>query len=207
MESATGRGRRSLAERRQQLLDAAVEVMAARGIAGTTTRAITEAAGVPQGIFHYCFDSKAALLRMLLERESERASATAWQVEPSADALGDAVFTAIHAQLARVRAEPKQFQVLAELSVVARTDPELHDLIVNERRLSSDLVASLLRHRRPDQSDDELRQWAAVIVAGIDGLTESWLTVRDDEASIAAATLFARTVADALESNDGAAKR
>src|SRR3954454_4054907 len=125
--------RRSLTERREQLLDAAIDVMSDRGISGATTRAITERAGVPHGVFHYCFDSKAALLRALLARESERALSTAWRLDPDSDGLTEALATAIHGQLARVRAGPKQFLVLAELTVAARTDPGLTDLARWER--------------------------------------------------------------------------
>lgn len=198
MGTAGGTARKSLGERRQQLLDAAIEVMSERGIAGASTRAITDAAGVPQSVFHYSFDSKAALLRALLERESERALATAWQLDPKTDTLAEALDSAVQAQLARVRAEPKQFLVIAELTVVARTDPELLELSKWENQQYNELVAQLLRRWQPERSDEELRHWAAVILAGLNGLTEAWLTTRDDDASVTAATLLATCVSDAL---------
>lgn len=192
--------RRSLAERREQLLDAAIDVMSDSGISGATTRAITERAGVPHGVFHYCFDSKAALLRALLARESERALSTAWRLDPTSDGLTEALSTAIRGQLARVRAEPKQFLVLAELTVVARTDPTLTDLARWERTQYLDLIAELLAKWQQDTSPAELRHWAAVILAGIDGLIDGWLTARDDETTDAAAALFASSVGAAVPS-------
>jgi AcrR family transcriptional regulator len=200
MDREPASSRRSLAERREQLLDAAIEVMSDRGTSGATTRAITERAGVPHGVFHYCFDSKAALLRALLTRESERALATAWQLDPGSDGLTEALSTAIHGQLARVRAEPEQFLVLAELTVVARTDPTLTDLALGERTQYLDLIAEVLGKWQKDTPPAVLRHWAAVILAGIDGLIDGWLTARDDDITDAAATLFASSVGAAVQS-------
>ncbi len=119
-------------DRRAQLLDAAIDVMSENGISGATTRAITERAGVLHGVFHYCFDSKAALLHALLTRESERALSTAWRLDPDSDGMTEA-----HAAG---------------------------------------------------------RNWAAVILAAVDGLIDGWLTTRDDDTTDAAASLFASSV-------------
>lgn len=192
--------RRSLTERRQQLLDAAVEVMSERGVAATTTRAITEAAGVPQGMFHYCFDSKHALLRDLLERECESAMAAAWHLDPASGGFTAGLAKAVQTQLARVRAAPGPYLVLAELTVAARTDPELLELSRWEHRQYADFVKGQLRRWDLDFHEGELESLAVVILAGIDGLTDAWLTTRDDEASIAAAELFANGIGALVES-------
>lgn len=194
MDSDSGSGRKSLAERRRQLLDAAVEVMAERGISGTTTRAITDQAGVPQGTFHYCFDSKGALLRALLEQESEGAFAGILQIDPDTRSYSDALAQAIIAQLARVRATPKHYLVLAELGIVARTDAALLELVRAAQARLIERVSEQLRRWLPDRTDEQLRAGASVIVAGIDGLTESWLTSRDDQGSEAATVLFAEVI-------------
>ena len=61
---------------RQALIGAAVEVIAAEGIAGATTRRITDAAGLPLGALHYWFATKGHLLEAvsehLLTRIAER---------------------------------------------------------------------------------------------------------------------------------------
>ncbi|HET6704699.1 TetR/AcrR family transcriptional regulator [Amycolatopsis sp.] len=199
MDNEPASSRRSLTERREQLLDAAIDVMSDRGITGATTRAITERAGVPHGVFHYCFDSKTALLRALLARESERALSPAWRLDPDSDGLTEALSTAIHGQLARVRAEPKQFLVLAELTVIARTDPALTDLALWERTQYLDLITQLLGKWKTDTPPADLHHWAAVILAGIDGLIDGWLTTRDDETTDAAASLFAASVGAAAQ--------
>ncbi|GAA2126831.1 TetR/AcrR family transcriptional regulator [Glycomyces algeriensis] len=200
MSTEPATARRSLNERRQQLLDAALEVMSERGVAATTTRAITEAAGVPQGMFHYCFDSKRALLHDLLERECESAMAVAWQLDPAGDTFTVGLGKAVQAQLARVRAVPGPYLVLAELTVAARTDPDLLELSRWEHRQYADLVMEQLRRWKLDLPEGELESLAVVILAGIEGLTDAWLTTRDDEASIAAAELFASGIGALVES-------
>lgn len=55
-------------ERRQELLDAAAQAFAAKGVAKTTVSDITEAAGVAKGTFYLYFDSKDHLLGALKER-------------------------------------------------------------------------------------------------------------------------------------------
>ena len=99
-----------------------------------------------------------------------------------------------------MRAEPKQFLVLTELTVIARTDPDLTDLARWERTQYIGLIAELLGKWWKDTPPEALRNWAAVILAGIDGLIDGRLTARDDETTDAAATLFASSVGAAVRS-------
>ncbi|MFB7756763.1 TetR/AcrR family transcriptional regulator, partial [Streptomyces sp. NPDC056121] len=55
-------GRMPSAQRRRQLVEAAIRVMARDGVAKTTTRSVVAEAGVSLSVFHYCFDSKQELL-------------------------------------------------------------------------------------------------------------------------------------------------
>ena len=111
-------------ERRAQLLDAALEVLREHGLAGLTTRAVTARAGVPHGIFHYAFGSKAALVRALVERELTGAVA-AWDVAVATDDLETALRQAFLAQLDIVRADPEHQRLVAELIRAARDDSDL----------------------------------------------------------------------------------
>jgi AcrR family transcriptional regulator len=56
---------------RLRILDAAREVLLARGFGGTSTRSVAEEAGVPLSLVHYHFGGKQALLVAVLEREDE----------------------------------------------------------------------------------------------------------------------------------------
>lgn len=181
----------SLAERRAQLLDAATTVISRRGLAAASTRAITETAGVPQSVFHYCFDSKAALLRALLERENERIQAIVEASPPFSVPLRTALESAFVAHLRRVQADPWHFLALSELGVHARTDDELLPLTQRARRRDLDAIRSLLQKWRANLEPRSVEAWASVILAGVDGITEAWLTDRDDDAALRSAQLLA----------------
>jgi AcrR family transcriptional regulator len=57
---------------RALILDAARDLLAERGYAGTTTRAVAERAGVGLSLVHYHFGARSQLLVAVLERENER---------------------------------------------------------------------------------------------------------------------------------------
>ena len=57
---------------REQILDAAADVLRGEGGAATTTRAVAERAGVRLSLVHYHFGGKGNLLAELLDRENER---------------------------------------------------------------------------------------------------------------------------------------
>jgi AcrR family transcriptional regulator len=67
VRAARKRVTKSPDERRQDLLDAALSVFAAKGIARTTVADIAEAAGVAKGTFYLYFDSKENLVGALKE--------------------------------------------------------------------------------------------------------------------------------------------
>jgi AcrR family transcriptional regulator len=60
------------ADRRRQLIDAAIAVIANDGLSKATTRRITAHAGVPLAVMHYCFHSKEELLRAVAQEVTER---------------------------------------------------------------------------------------------------------------------------------------
>jgi AcrR family transcriptional regulator len=60
------------ASTREQILDAAAEVLRAQGSAAATTRAVAEQAGVRLSLVHYHFGGKDRLLAELLERENAK---------------------------------------------------------------------------------------------------------------------------------------
>jgi len=79
--------RRSGDERRRQVADAALAVLAEHGARGLTHRAVDEAAGLPQGSTSNVYRSRAALLDGALERHSAMDFAAAGPGAGSADPL------------------------------------------------------------------------------------------------------------------------
>ena len=67
--------RMSAAERREQLVAAAIRVMTRDGVVRATTRAIASEAGMPLGVFHYAFRSKAELMAVVTETIAQQSKA------------------------------------------------------------------------------------------------------------------------------------
>jgi AcrR family transcriptional regulator len=75
-------------ERKQQLLDCAIQLFAERGYADTRVLDIVEAAGVAKGLFYWYFENKETLFRELVEhirQQLRREQAAA--MDPDADPL------------------------------------------------------------------------------------------------------------------------
>src|SRR5689334_11787752 len=64
------------ANTRAKLVNAALELFAMRGYAGTSVDAIAEAAGVSAGLLYHHFDSKAAVLNAIFEQSLADVQAT-----------------------------------------------------------------------------------------------------------------------------------
>jgi AcrR family transcriptional regulator len=56
------------AARREQLLAVALDLFAEKGVQGTTTREIAQAAGITEGLIYHYFASKSALLQAVVDR-------------------------------------------------------------------------------------------------------------------------------------------
>lgn len=189
-------GHRSADERRAQLLDAAVGVLREHGLAGLTTRAVTTYAGVPHGIFHYVFGSKAALVKALIDRELTGAAA-AWGAAVATDDLETALRQALHAQLGIVRADPAHQAALYELIRAARDD-------------TGTSAAAWERARYLAAVEQQLAAWsqhggvtwaapvehvAALVLSATDGIVQTWVADHDDARADASVDLLARAVA------------
>lgn len=190
-EETTSR-RRSAQERRDELMDAAIVVMGRGGVAAATTRAIAEEAGVPQGVFHYCFRSKDELVTALFEREITRSS------DRTGDALhrySDAergIGAALQAQLALVRSAPGYYLAMAELSLTILRTPAGPPLAVWEQeqyrtRAQAGLEAWSAQHGLTWSAP--LDHVASFLVALGAGITGTWLADRDDARAEAAVTV------------------
>lgn len=127
------RERRSVEERRGELVDAAISLVAEEGLSNATTRRITDRAGVALGAFHYAFASKAELVAAVMDRISSRLeSALDVSVAPgtSSDVAARRVLEA-HAEL--VAADPPLQLARQELLVRALRDPALQSLVAEQR--------------------------------------------------------------------------
>ena len=75
------RTRLSSTDRRQQLLNHAIELFSKRGFAGTRTKDIAAACGVSEGILFRHFATKEDLYRAILQTHADEAGAQEWMQE------------------------------------------------------------------------------------------------------------------------------
>jgi len=116
-----------------------VELLIARGYAGTNTVAVQKAAEVSRGALLHHFPTRADLLAAVIRRLLEMHEAAAREALESAPRDGDPVTRAI-AALDTVVRRPA-FVAQMDLWTAARTDPDLARVVSREeRRAGSDLA-------------------------------------------------------------------
>ncbi len=127
-------------ERKQQLLDAAGELFAARGYSATRIADICQAAGVAKGLFYWYFPTKGELFAELVRTmrlNLRRAQGTA--MEPSADAVTQ-IADGAEASV-RFMADHAAYFALLD---VERTDPEVADVLAEGAGVYLDDVRRLV---------------------------------------------------------------
>lgn len=196
MPAGTHREYRPMAERREQLLDAVVEVMRRGGVSAATTRAVTAQAGLPHGAFHYCFASKDDLFTALLEREL---LGSVLEALGAIIGVGDprrGIEVALHTYLDHVRSDVDYQLLVNELTVMA-VRREGGQLAREQHRR---LIVRVAGHAA-DWSRSQGFVWtvapavlAGVLVTAASGLSNSWLSARDDAAADATIEAIARAL-------------
>src|SRR5919112_1658385 len=102
------------AERREQLLDAALELIAEQGYGGISMEAIARRAGVTKPVVYDLFGNRGELLMALLAREEARALALLAEVMPSAPSVDpdELIVEGFRAFLESVAANPTTWRLI-----------------------------------------------------------------------------------------------
>jgi DNA-binding transcriptional regulator YbjK len=127
--------------RRAAIADAAIELVATRGLRGLTHRAVDEQAGLPPGSTSYYLRTRGALLTACVNRMLERDLARG-SMGPPADLDLEELLVGMVVNLARDR--PNDLIARYELSLEASRQPELRDAIIQGGRLLREGLADLL---------------------------------------------------------------
>jgi AcrR family transcriptional regulator len=150
-------------ERKQQLLDTAAELFAARGYSATRIADICRAAGVAKGLFYWYFPTKGALFAELVRTmrlRLRRAQGAA--MDPSADAITRIA----HGAEASVRFMADHAAYFALLDV-ERSDPEVADVLTEGAGVYLDDVRRLVEEgQRAGTIADSPAELVAVGVLG-----------------------------------------
>jgi TetR/AcrR family transcriptional regulator, regulator of biofilm formation and stress response len=136
----TGRVRRFDPHRRERILDAAIEVIAAHGVAGTTHRVIAAAADVSLGSLTYYFSSLEDLRAQAFSRLADRVTgvyeAHFGGVHTSEDFI-EAVTNLVHDA---VGVDAAEWVVTYELYLAALRDPALRSVTESWMRASRSVL-------------------------------------------------------------------
>lgn len=173
------------AERRRQLTEAAIRAMARDGVAKTTTRSIAAEAGVSLSVFHYCFDSKQALIESVITTITDHYVTIVKEALKPRDTLEETVRAGFQAYWDHVCAHPDEHMLTYELTQYALREPGFEHLARRQYALYGDLYAELIEQLRQDIAF-ELRvpvsALARYLAAMTDGLTLNYLVLGDEEA-------------------------
>ncbi len=178
--STGGKGQDVVSEQRERILEAALEVLAARGFKGASIDAVAERAGLTrQGVLHYFPSKKRLLLEVLdfreaLHREnlSDRRVGEDW----AGDFAEAVAFEQSHPSLATVHSV-----MLAE--AVTGQEPAAAFVVKRCRSLQDHLAASLTeRYGEHLPSGLSAPTAAAAVLALVEGVHQLWLV--DPEAGL-----------------------
>jgi len=178
--------RMPVAERREQLIEAAMTVASRDGIEAATVRAVAAEAGVSLGVVHYCFQDKSELMRAMAHAiTAQNTEADLSQIPEGAppEAVVDAVVDALWSQISTARGP----QLLSyELTTSSLRHAELREVAIEQYRgqwsAAEAVLEEIARISRVDWATP-VPQLARAIVAVVDGLSLAWLVDGDDEAA------------------------
>jgi AcrR family transcriptional regulator len=189
----------SAEDRREQLVAAAIRVMTRDGVVKATTRAIAAEAGMPLGVFHYAFRSKAELMAVVTrtiaqqsKTEIDAATLSGTDAEPY-----ELVLAGLCAYFDHVVSHSDAHLVTYELTTTALRDTELEDvakrqydyyLEENEQLLAA--VAELMGF----EFTEPIPVVSRYVFSVMDGLALNWLARGDEEQARKVIELTARTI-------------
>ncbi|MFE0650493.1 TetR/AcrR family transcriptional regulator [Streptomyces sp. NPDC059534] len=175
-------GRMPSAERRRQLVEAAIRAMTRDGVARTTTRSICAEAGVSLSVFHYCFESKQALLEAAIEAITGNYVTRVMSAVEPGSTLRETVRGALQTYWDHVTAHPGEHMLTYDLTQYALREPGFEHLARAQYDQYVASAAALLeqvgevRGLEPRVPVEVLARYLA---AAIDGLTLQFLVLGD----------------------------
>jgi AcrR family transcriptional regulator len=173
------------AERRRQLTEAAIRAMTRDGVARTTTRSIAAEAGVSLSVFHYCFDSKQALIESVITTITDHYLTVVRQAIRPRATLEATVRAGFQAYWDHVRAHPDEHMLTYELTQYALRQPGFEHLARRQYELYGETYTQLIDQLCRTMGF-RLRVPASVLArylaAVTDGLTLNYLVLGDEGA-------------------------
>ncbi|MEV6833115.1 TetR family transcriptional regulator [Streptomyces sp. NPDC051133] len=168
--------------RREQLIEAAVRVIAREGADGATTRKIADEAKAPLASLHYCFQNKENLLLAVFAQLSEELPVEVDLPEGEDASLGLVIEQCLTRTMQWSVQNPVRIRAMIEVTLWAeRYDPELSVGFYDAFLKSSEAV---LRQVDVPLSDEELNSVLRVAMSLVDGLSLQMFTDGDTERTL-----------------------
>ncbi|MFI5807162.1 TetR/AcrR family transcriptional regulator [Streptomyces sp. NPDC051561] len=189
------------AQRRRQLVEAAIRAMARDGVAKTTTRSVVAEAGVSLSVFHYCFASKQELLEAVMDAISEASESDVLAELVPRATLRETIRAGLQAYWDHVLAHPGQHMLTYELTQYALREPGYTHLARRQYERYVTAHTKVLRRLVPALGVELTvpESTAARYLAALtDGLTLNFM-VLGDEATAADERGTVATAADVLD--------
>jgi len=179
--------RKPSAERRRQLTEAAIRAMTRDGVPRTTTRSIAAEAGVSLSVFHYCFDSKQALIESVMTTITDHSVDVVRAAIQPQSTLQETIRAGFRAYWDHVAAHPGEHMLTYELTQYALREPGFAHLARRQYELYADTYTGLLEQLRESMGfelDVPVPVLARYLAAMTDGLTLNFLALGDEKACI-----------------------
>ncbi|WP_432839946.1 TetR/AcrR family transcriptional regulator [Dactylosporangium sp. CA-092794] len=181
---------------RERILQAATELIAAHGVAGTSTEDVRKAAGVSGSQLYHYFDSKQALIRAVITRQADAAPVPGQPMMgllDSFDALRAWADAAIERQEENEgRGECTLGSLAAELSADEQARPDLQEGFLRWQGLLHDGLRAM-RDRGELRADADLDELALALLGALQGgalLSQTMSTARPMRATLSAALSY-----------------
>ena len=153
--------------RRHEIVEAAVELFARKGLEATTTAEICRAAGISTGrLFHY-FPSKQAVFHALFELDREEQDAALARAAADPDPWRG--LTAVVEHIAAETAHPSTAGLFVEVVTQAHRDPVVTRLVAEGDRRLIDVVGALVERltasgrAEPGMAPREAARWVLTL--------------------------------------------
>lgn len=167
--------RTSTEQRKAEIVDAAVRVIAAHGVAGATTRRIAEEANTSLATLHYCFTHKRDLFIEVMRRVSEQ-MATTTPIPDSNDltsAATEYLRSAVEWMLAH------EDYALAQMDLGTWLVRHDQDLAAQSYMMFVNRLTDILGAVDSDGDSDLMSEIAGQVFVAVDGLMVQWFALRD----------------------------
>ncbi|WP_432005234.1 TetR/AcrR family transcriptional regulator [Streptomyces parvus] len=164
----------SAAERRPQLITAAIALMTREGVAAGSTRAIAAELGVAQATVHYTFGAKEDLYRAVMEQLTGDLIAQVERAAPRGTGFEATIASMAEALWRTVEEEKSGYRLLMELALLALRTPGLSEARTAHYRQVNEVTERIFTETA-SRAGYTLAQPAGLVarffLSGFDGLT------------------------------------